>query len=96
MPIVRIDMLEGRTPEVKRTLIRRVTEVVAETLSVQPEQVRILLSEIQLEHWGTSGISMAERRQLAAGNGSEESNASEKLDNAPLDEETIREITQRG
>lgn len=61
MPIVRIDMLAGRTPERKAELIRRVTEAVAATLEVQPEQVRVLLAELPPEHWGVGGRSMAER-----------------------------------
>lgn len=55
MPIVRIDMMEGRSPERKADLIRRVTEVVVETLAVRPEQVRVLLSEFPPEHWGIAG-----------------------------------------
>lgn len=66
MPIVRIDMLAGRTLERKAELIRRVTEAVVATLDVQPEQVRVLLSELPPEHWGIGGRSMAERTQPEA------------------------------
>lgn len=61
MPIVRIDMLEGRTPERKAELIRRITETIVATLEVQPEQVRVLLSEFPADHWGVGGRSIAER-----------------------------------
>ena len=46
MPIVRIDLLEGRAPERKVDLIRRVTEAVVVALDVRPEQVRVLLNEV--------------------------------------------------
>lgn len=61
MPIVRIDLLAGRPPERKAELIRRVTDAVAAALEVQPEQVRVLLSELPPEHWGVGGQSLAER-----------------------------------
>lgn len=63
MPIVRIDMLAGREQERKAELIRRVTEAVVATLGVQPEQVRVLLTELPPEHWGIGGQSAAERAQ---------------------------------
>jgi 4-oxalocrotonate tautomerase len=67
MPIVRIDLLEGRTPERKADLIRRVTEAVVIALDVLPEQVRVLLSEIPPAHWAIAGETMAERAARAPG-----------------------------
>ena len=61
MPIVRIDLLEGRAPERKVDLIRRVTEAVVAALDVQPEQVRVLLNEVPPEHWALGGQTIAER-----------------------------------
>lgn len=61
MPIVRIDIVSGRTSELKTELIRRVTDAVVASLDVQPEQVRVLLNEVQPEHWAVGGISMAQR-----------------------------------
>jgi 4-oxalocrotonate tautomerase len=66
MPIVRIDLLEGRAPERKVDLIRRVTEAVVAALDVRPEQVRVLLSEVPPEHWAIGGQTMAERAALAS------------------------------
>jgi 4-oxalocrotonate tautomerase family enzyme len=36
VPIIRIELIEGRTPELKEELIRRVTDAVTTTLAVQP------------------------------------------------------------
>lgn len=55
MPIVRIDLLEGRSAEHKLDLIRRVTEAVVAALDVRPEQVRVLLTEFPAEHWAVGG-----------------------------------------
>lgn len=60
MPIIRIEMLEGRSPEKKAALIQRVTEAVLETLGVESEQVRVLLYDIPHEHWSVGGRSKAE------------------------------------
>ncbi|HEV2582866.1 MAG TPA: 2-hydroxymuconate tautomerase [Ktedonobacteraceae bacterium] len=60
MPIIRIEMLEGRPPAVKTELIRRVTDAVVETLKVAPEQVRVLLYELPPQHWGVGGKTKAE------------------------------------
>ena len=60
MPIIRIDLLEGRTHERKRDLIQRVTAAVVDALEVRPEQVRVLLNEIPPEHWAVGGVPKAE------------------------------------
>ena len=59
MPIVRIEMLQGRTPKVKNELISRVTDAIAATLGVDPEQVRVLLYELPPEHWAVGGQTKA-------------------------------------
>lgn len=66
MPIIRIDLLEGRAPERKRDLIRRVTDAVVAALEVRPEQVRVLLNELPPEHWAVGGVPMAERAKPLA------------------------------
>lgn len=71
MPIVRVELLEGRPAAVKAALIERLTAVVVETLAVAPEQVRVLLYELPAEHWGIAGQSVAARRTLVAGDGLE-------------------------
>lgn len=55
MPIVRIELLQGRTPAMKDELITRVTEAVITALGVKPEQVRVVLFEVPPEHWAVGG-----------------------------------------
>jgi len=66
MPIIRIELLEGRSPNLKEELIRRVAEAVTATLAVQPAQVRVLLYELPPEHWGVGGQSKAAPRDNTA------------------------------
>jgi 4-oxalocrotonate tautomerase len=61
MPIVRIDLVAGRPAERTRDLIRRVTDAVVAALDVQPEQVRVLITEIQPEYWAIGGTTVAEQ-----------------------------------
>ena len=55
MPIVRIELLQGRSPAMKGDLISRVTAAVVDALSVDREQVRVLLYELPPEHWAVGG-----------------------------------------
>jgi 4-oxalocrotonate tautomerase len=59
MPIVRIELLQGRTPAMKDELIMRVTEAVVTSLGVNPEQVRVVLFEVPPEHWAVGGQTKA-------------------------------------
>lgn len=60
MPIIQVQMLEGRSLEVKKSLMKEINEVVCRTLDVASNQVRILLDEYPKENWSTGGISKAE------------------------------------
>ena len=62
MPIVRIELLQGRTPRVKNDLIARVTDTIVTTLGVDPGQVRVLLYELPPEHWAVGGQTKAARQ----------------------------------
>lgn len=55
MPIVEIKILEGRSSEVKRKLVKDVTGAVAQNLDVPIEKIRILLYEISAENWNVGG-----------------------------------------
>lgn len=66
MPLVQINIVEGRSPEKKERLIREVTDVVAEVLEAPVENVRVLIQEMQPEHWGIAGESVKKRTQTTA------------------------------
>jgi len=60
MPIIHIQMLEGRPVEKVKELISNVTRTVVETLDVKEESVRILVTEIPKTHWGIAGNSVSD------------------------------------
>ncbi len=55
MPFVSIDMLEGRTLEQKREIVRRVTDVISEVAGVKPADVWIKFNEMKKEDFSTGG-----------------------------------------
>jgi len=62
MPIIRIELLQGRTSAVKAELVARVTDAVVTTLGVGPDQVRVLLYELPPEHWAVAGQTKAAQK----------------------------------
>ncbi len=62
MPIVQIQLIEGRNDEQKETLIQKVTEACVESIDCTPESVRILLSDVSEQHFGVAGESVKTRR----------------------------------
>jgi 4-oxalocrotonate tautomerase len=55
MPIVRIELWEGRTLEQKDALIQNVTKAVEKSIGVKPEDVIVILNEVHKDHWGVAG-----------------------------------------
>ena len=59
MPIVQINMIEGRTPERKENLIKKVTDAIIEVLQVPADRVRVILNEVPKENLGVAGIPLS-------------------------------------
>jgi 4-oxalocrotonate tautomerase len=69
MPLVRIDIMEGRPPEKIRELHGRVAALVAEILDTPIERVRTYITQFPPEGWGIGGVpadEVAARRAAAA------------------------------
>ena len=61
MPIVRIDMLAGRTREAKDALIASVTRAVVESIGCPLDAVQVLLYEVEKDDWARGGVTHAQR-----------------------------------
>ncbi len=59
MPTVHINMISGRTPEMKEDLIRKVTDAICDALRVPKDRVHILLHEVPKENIGHGGVQMS-------------------------------------
>ncbi len=56
MPVVQVEMLEGRSLDQKRALVKEVTDVIVKTLNCPPEAVKIIIREMKPEHLGEAGV----------------------------------------
>ena len=63
MPIVTIQMLEGRDSEQKKELIKKVTESITSTLQIPLERVRVIIKEMTFENYGIAGLPVLEYRK---------------------------------
>jgi len=68
MPLVRIDLMEGRPPEVIEELHARVAQLVAEVVDTPIERVRTYITQFPPEAWGIGGVpaSVARRAEVEA------------------------------
>ncbi|MEC4585992.1 2-hydroxymuconate tautomerase [Bacillus safensis] len=60
MPIVTVQMLEGRTDEQKRALVEKVTDAVVETTGAEAEKVSVIIEEMKKEHYAVAGKRMSD------------------------------------
>jgi 4-oxalocrotonate tautomerase len=56
MPILQVEILKGRTLEQKREMVKKVTDVVTETLDCPKEAVSIIIREMELENFAKAGV----------------------------------------
>ncbi len=59
MPIIDVKILKGRTSDQKASLIRELAEGAMRALDVKEESIRIILTEVDKEHWGVGAKSKA-------------------------------------
>lgn len=60
MPIIHVQLIEGRSADKKAKLIRRITDVVQEALDAPRGSIRVLLHEVPPSHWAVGGEVIAE------------------------------------
>ena len=63
MPTLRVELMEGRTPEQKKELVKALTQAVVDTLGSQPESVDILLFDVKPSDWATGGELWSEKKK---------------------------------
>ena len=62
MPIIQVHMIEGRTVDQKRALVANVTDAVAKSLNVKPDDVRIILQEMAKQDYAVAGVLTADKK----------------------------------
>ena len=66
MAHVQITLLEGRTIEQKRRVVKRITEALKEELNVKPERLTIAFVEVPRHDYARNGVLIADRTDLKA------------------------------
>lgn len=56
MPIITVKMLEGRSDDQKRALVKEVTDAVSRTVDAPIENISIIIEEMQKTHFAKAGV----------------------------------------
>jgi 4-oxalocrotonate tautomerase len=56
MPVVTVELWEGRTVEQKRKLVRAITDAMVEHAEANPDALHVIIHEIPPENWGLAGV----------------------------------------
>jgi 4-oxalocrotonate tautomerase len=56
MPIIHVNLFEGRTIEQKRKLVAGITDAVVKSLDVEPDTVKIILQDIAKHDYAIAGV----------------------------------------
>ncbi|MGB3899659.1 MAG: 2-hydroxymuconate tautomerase [Mesorhizobium sp.] len=55
MPVVQVNIKNGRTPDQKREIVRRMTDVLVEVCGSVEERVHVIINEVDEDSWGRGG-----------------------------------------
>ncbi len=74
MPIVRVEMLAGRSPAIKQALAAELTAVVARHLGNDPAHIYVMFSDVAHQDWAVAGrvfdsLSISAEKLSPAGSG---------------------------
>jgi len=61
MPIIHVDMLEGRTVEQKRDLARGLTDAFAQACGGDGSNVRVVINDVPKINWANGGTLIADQ-----------------------------------
>jgi 4-oxalocrotonate tautomerase len=55
MPFITVKVLEGKTPEQKRALVKKMTDIVSESFEVDPSRIFIFFEDLAKDNYGKQG-----------------------------------------
>lgn len=56
MPVVQVHLIQGRSVEQKRMLVKKITEAVCESVNVPAESVHVMLTDMKREDYADAGV----------------------------------------
>ncbi len=60
MPLVHIDLIEGRSKEQLSQMVKDVTKAIADNTGAPAEHIHIVLNEMSKDHYSVAGILKSE------------------------------------
>mgnify|MGYP001562827667 CR=1 FL=1 len=61
MPLIRVEMWEGRNPDLKRKLVKELTKVIVGILGCHEQAVTVVINDIPKHNWGIGGELASDR-----------------------------------
>lgn len=66
MPIIRVEMLPGRSRDQKGALEGALNEAFVRTAGGQPDGLHVIITELSFENWGAGGVLVADKQRARA------------------------------
>lgn len=64
MPVVTVQLWEGRTVDQKRNLVQAITDAMVEHADARPDALHVILQEIPPANWGLRGVLGVDRTDV--------------------------------
>jgi 4-oxalocrotonate tautomerase len=64
MPVVTVQMWDGRTPTQKKALVKAITEAMVQHAGAKPDNLHVILQEVPRENWALAGVLGNERKDV--------------------------------
>ena len=64
MPVVTVELWEGRTVEQKRKLVRAITAAMVEHAEANSDALHVIIHEIPRENWSRAGVLGVDRTDV--------------------------------
>lgn len=55
MPVITVEMWEGRTVEQKRKLVKAITQAMVEHCNAKPDHLHVIIHDVPRDSWGRDG-----------------------------------------
>lgn len=62
MPLIHVEMFEGRTDAVKREFVEVVTRETCRVLKCAPDAVTIIMRDVKKSDWATGGVVWSKKK----------------------------------
>jgi 4-oxalocrotonate tautomerase len=62
MPLIHVEMFEGRTPDIKREFVEAITRETCRVLRCEPAAVEIILRDVKKSDWASGGVIWSEKK----------------------------------